>query len=120
MNGTIQLARALPHLKAIKDAMSLGATFSQAARLGGTVFQGARVSVAGIEGAAVAGTTFAVTAASKALGGLGAVIGIADVIISWSTKNPNRESAETLLPQLEENVKALKDMEKQFKQLQEL
>lgn len=100
--------------------MSFGATFSQAARLSGTVFEGARVTVTGVEGAAVAGTTFAVTAATKALGGLGAVIGIADVIYSWSTKNPNRESAETLLAQLEENVKALKDMKKQFKQLQEL
>ena len=104
-----------PRERAIKEAMNLGASFSQAVRLGGTVFTGARASV----GVARVGTAFAVTTATKVLGGLGAVIGIADAVYSWSTKNPNRASAEELLPQLKSNLESLKKTKKEFSQLKE-
>lgn len=121
VNGVVQMAKLLPHLKAINDAMRLGASFSQAVALSNTVFQGGRLTIAaGVEGAAVAGTTLAVTTAAKALGGLGAVIGVADAIYSWSTKNPNRESAEDLLPNLEENLESLKDSKERFSQIQNM
>lgn len=89
-------------------------------KLSGTVFTGARATVTGVGGAARAGSTLAITTATKALGGFGAVFGIADAIYSWSTKNPNRASAEELLPKLEKNVKALKKMEEQFLELKNL
>lgn len=114
VKGTVDIVKVLPHLKAVRDAMSMGASFTQAMRLSSTVFQGARATVTGVEGAAVAGTTLAITTATKALGGLGAVIGIADVIYSWSTKNPNRKSAEELLPKLKKNMKSLEDTKGQF------
>ena len=121
VNGVVQMAKLLPHLRAINDAMRLGASFSQAVALSNTVFQGGRLTfAAGVEGAAVAGTTLAVTTAAKALGGLGAVIGVADAIYSWSTKNPNRESAEDLLPNLEENLEALKDSKERLSQIQNM
>ena len=101
--------------------MSLGASFTQAVALSNTVFQGGRLTVAaGVEGAAVAGTTLAVTTAAKALGGLGAVIGVADAIYSWSTKNPNRKSAEDLLPNLEKNLESLKDAKERLSQIRNM
>lgn len=121
VNGAVQIVKLLPHLKAINDAMRLGASFSQAVALSNTVFQGGRLTVAaGVEGAAVAGTTLAVTTTAKALGGLGAVVGVADAIYSWSTKNPNRKSAEDLLPNLKENLKSLKEAKQRFLQLQKM
>ena len=66
---------------------------------------------------AMAGITLAVTALTKALGGLGAVIGIADAIISWSSTNPNRKSAEDLLPKLEENLKSLEGTKVKFEKM---
>lgn len=121
VNGLVQIGRILPHLRAINDAMRLGASFSQAVALSNTVFQGGRLTIAaGVEGAAMAGTTLAVTTAAKALGGLGAVVGVADAIYSWSTKNPNRKSAEDLLPNLKENLKSLKDTKERFLQIQKM
>ena len=115
VRGFVDIVKILPHLNAIKDAMKLGASLPQALALSNTVFQGGRLSVmAGAEGAAMAGTTLAVTAFTKALGGLGAVIGIADAIISWSSTNPNRKSAEDLLPKLEENLKSLEETKVKF------
>ena len=82
------------------------------------MFQGGRLTVmAGAEGAAMAGITLAVTAFTKALAGLGAVIGIADAIISWSSTNPNRKSAEDLLPKLEENLKSLEETKVKFEKM---
>ena len=81
VRGFVDIVKILPYLYAIKDAMKLGASLPQALALSNTVFQGGRLTVmAGAEGAAMAGTTLAVTAFIKALGGLGAVIGIADAI----------------------------------------
>jgi len=109
--GGVEMVKLLQPLQAISEAMKLGASFSQAVRLNDTVFQGAVERV---------GTTLAVTTATMAFGGFGAVIGIADAIYSWSIENPNRASAEELLPKLEENLKALKTMKAKFLELQEL
>ena len=119
IRGYVEIVRVLPHLRAIKEAMNLGASFSQAVRLSGTVFKGARATVTGAGGVARVGTAFAVTTATKVLGGLGAVIGIADAVYSWSTKNPNRSSAEELLPQLKSNLASLEKAKKEFSQLKE-
>ncbi|XP_022086970.1 uncharacterized protein LOC110977292 [Acanthaster planci] len=119
--GVVEIQRILPHLQAMHNAMKLGASLTQAARLGATTFQGGRLTVTGVEGgAAIARTTLAVTTSAKVLGGFGAVIGVADAIYSWSTKNPNRNSAENLLPQVEGNLKALEKIEKEFLELKEL
>ena len=116
--GFVDIVKILPYLYAINDAMKLGASLPQALALSNTVFQGGRLTVmAGAEGAAMAGTTLAVTAFTKALGGLGAVIGIADAIISWSSTNPNRKSAEDLLPKLEENLKSLEGTKVKFEKM---
>jgi len=120
VKGAVDIVKILPHLKAIKDAMDLGASFSQAVALSNTVFQGGRLTVMGAEGAAVAGTTLAVSLSTKLLGGFGAVIGVADAIYSWATKNPNRASAENLLPQVKANVKSLEEMKENFEQLQKI
>lgn len=118
VRGFVDIVKILPHLNAIKDAMKLGASLPQALALSNTVFQGGRLTVmAGAEGAAMAGTTLAVTAFTKALGGLGAVIGIADAIISWRSTNPNRKSAEDLLPKLEENLKSLEGTKVKFEKM---
>ena len=118
--GGVEMVKLLQPLQAISEAMKLGASFSQAVRLNDTVFQGAVSTVIGAGGAKRVGTTLAVTTATMAFGGFGAVIGIADAIYSWSTENPNRASAEELLPKLEENLKALKTMKAKFLELQEL
>lgn len=120
VKGALDIVKILPHLKAVKDAMDLGASFSQAVALSNTVFQGGRLTVMGAEGAAMAGTTLAVTLSTKILGGFGAVIGVADAIYSWATKNPNRESAEDLLPKVKENLKSLKKMKERFEQMQKI
>lgn len=123
VNGAVQIVKLLPHLKAINDAMRQGASFSQAVALSNTVFQGGRLTVAaGVEGAAVAGTTLAATKTAEALGGLGAVVPteVADAIYSWSTKNPNRKSAEDLLPNLKENLESLKEAKERFLQIQKM
>jgi len=120
VKGAVDIVKILPHLKAIKDAMDLGASFSQAVALSNTVFQGGRLTVMGAEGAAVAGTTLAVSLSTKLLGGFGAVIGVADAIYSWATKNPNRASAEDLLPKVKANVKSLEEMKENFEQLQKI
>ena len=181
VKGAVDIVKILPHLKAIKDAMDLGASFSQAVALSNTVFQGGRLTVIGAEGAAVAGTTLAVSLSTKLLGGFGAVIGVAagadpgkvkwvnfhppfseppsfffsyhsnidlkylnqalillhyyknsppiskswiracaDAIYSWVTKNPNRASAEDLLPKVKANLKSLKEMKESFEQLQKI
>lgn len=113
VRGFVDIVKILPHLNAIKDAMKLGASLPQALALSNTVFQGGRLTVmAGAEGAAMA-----VTAFTKALGGLGAVIGIADAIISWRSTNPNRKSAEDLLPKLEENLKSLEGTKVKFEKM---
>ena len=119
VRGYVDIVKVLPHLRAINEAMKLGASFSQAVRLSGTVFTGARATVTGAGGVARVGTAFVVTTATKVLGGLGAVIGIADAVYSWSTTNPNRASAEKLLPQLKNNLKALEKTKKEFSQLKE-
>lgn len=115
VQGQVEIIKVLPHLTTISGAMKLGAPFSQAVRLSGTVFTGAKTSV----GVARVGTAFAVTTATKVLGGLGAVIGIADAVYSWNTKNPNRASAEELLPQLKSNLESPKKTKKEFLQLKE-
>jgi len=120
VKGAVDIVKILPHLKAVKDAMDLGASFSQAVALSNTVFQGGRLTVMGAEGAAMAGTALAITLSTKILGGFGAVIGVADAIYSWATKNPNRESAEDLLPKVKENLKSLKEMKERFEQMQKI
>lgn len=120
VKGAVDIVKILPHLKAVKDAMDLGASFSQAVALSNTVFQGGRLTVMGAEGAAMAGTTLAVTLSTKILGGFGAVIGVADAIYSWANKNPNRESAEDLLPKVKENLKSLKEMKERFEQMKNI
>ena len=120
VRGGVEMVKLLPHLRAINDAMRLGASFGQAVRLGNTVFQGTRATVTGVGGVARVGTTFAVTTATKLLGGFGAVIGIADAIYSWTSKNPNRASAEKLLSQLQDNVKALQNYKTQLLELQKI
>lgn len=108
VKGVVDIARILPQLNAIRGAMILGASFSQVFKLSVPVYQGVRLTVVGgIEGAAV-GSRLVVSGATKLLGGLGAVIGVADVIYSWSTKNPNQKTAEDLLPQLEESLECVK------------
>lgn len=120
VKGAVDIVKILPHLKAVKDAMDLGASFSQAVALSNTVFQGGRLTVMGAEGAAMAGTALAITLSTKILRGFGAVIGVADAIYSWATKNPNRESAEDLLPKVKENLKSLKEMKERFEQMQKI
>lgn len=120
VKGAVDIVKILPHLKAVKDAMDLGASFSQAVALSNTVFQGGRLTVMGAEGAVMAGTALAITLSTKILGGFGAVIGVADAIYSWATKNPNRESAEDLLPKVKENLKSLKKMKERFEQMQKI
>lgn len=121
VKGTVEIARILPHLNAIKETMKLGASFTQALKLSGTVYQGGRLTVVGgIEGGVVAGTKLVVNTATKVLGGLGAVIGIADAIHSWMSKNPNRKSAEDLLPQLEENLESLKEAKVKFEEMKKM
>lgn len=120
VKGAVDIVKILPHLKAVKDAMDLGASFSQAVALSNTVFQGGRLTVMGAEGAAMAGTALAITLSTKILGGFGAAIGVADAIYSWATKNPNRESAEDLLPKVKENLKSLKEMKERFEQMQKI
>ena len=56
IKGTVELARLAPHLRAIQQAMSMGANFSQAVRLSTTVVQGARTTFIGAEGVAVTGS----------------------------------------------------------------
>jgi len=108
VKGVVDIARILPQLNAIRGAMRLGASFSQVFKLSVPVYQGARLTViGGIETAAV-GSRLVVSGATKLLGGLGAVIGVADVIYSWSTKNPNQKTAEDLLSQLEESLECVK------------
>lgn len=46
--------------------------------------------------------------ATKALGVLGALSGVVDVIISWTQKNPNREQGEKVKAKLELNIEELK------------
>ena len=120
VGGVVDIVKILPHLKAIKVATDIGASFSRAVALSNTVYQGGRLSVMGAEGVAMAGTTLAVFLSTKILGGLGAVIGIADAIYSWATKNPNRESAEDLLPKVKENLKSLKESKENFEQIQKI
>ena len=113
VQGQVEIIKILPHLTAISGAMKLGASFSEAVSFSATVFTGVRASV----GVARVGTAFAT--AARVLGGLGAVIGIADAVYSWSTKNPNRASAEELLPQLKSNLESLKKTKKELLQLKE-
>ena len=122
VKGSVEMVRVLPHLRAISEAMRFGASFSQAVRLASTantVTQGARASAQLAGGAGRVGTTLAVTTAAKALGGLGAVIGIADAVYSWMNANPNRASAEELLPKLEGNIKDLRKYKNQLLELKE-
>ena len=120
VNGAVEIAKLLPHLKAIHDAMKKGASFFQAAASINRVFQGGTLSVAARVAGRTLRLTLKVTAAAKALGGLGAVVGVADAIYSWSTKNPNRKSAEELLPNLKENLEFLKDTRERFLQIQNM
>lgn len=122
VKGSVEMVRVLPHLRAISEAMRFGASFSQAVKLASTantVTQGARASAQLAGGAGRVGTTLAVTTATKALGGLGAVIGIADAVYSWMNANPNRASAEELLPKLEGNIKDLRKYKNQLLELKE-
>ena len=68
----------------------------------------------------MAGTTLAVSLSTELLGGFGAVIGVADAIYSWATKNPNRASAEDLLPKVKTNLKSLKEIKERFEQPQKI
>ena len=68
----------------------------------------------------MAGTTLAVSLSTELLGGFGALIGVTDAIYSWATKNPNRASAEDLLPKVTANLKSPKEMKESFEQLQKI
>lgn len=120
VKGVVDIARILPHLNTIREAMILGASFSQAFKLSVPVYQGVRLTVIGGIETAVVGPRLVVSGATKLLGGLGAVIGVADVIYSWSTKNPNRKTAEDLLPLLEENLKSVKKAKVRFEEVKKM
>ena len=120
VNGAVEIAKILPHLKAIHDAMKQGASFFQAAASINKVFQGGTLSVAARVAGKTLRLTLTVTAAAKVLGSLGAVVGVADAIYSWLTKNPNRKSAEELLPNLKEKLESLKDTKERFLLIQNM
>lgn len=113
-SGAVQIMTCAPAMMNIRQLVNLGVPIRHAAALIAATTTASEAAAVGLETGRVAlDTSRAVTGeavgiAAKSLAVLGAIISVADCVISWVTENPTKHGAKEARKSLKENLDKIK------------